>query len=423
MQSIIVEKPYHFIAPHRGDWVPSCIQRLRLVDRYLDHFEGIKSYEVRHAERLKESLRSGCGILLAPNHCRYADPLALGWLAREVDVHVYAMASWHLFHQSWLQGFAIRACGGFSVNREGLDRLSLNTATDILATAERPLVLFPEGTVYRTNDRLHPLLDGVSFLARTAARRREKAGQSPVVIHPIAIKYVFRGDLFSTLDPVLSKMETRITWSQETWQTGPRQADDRHSGEQRAGDPGELLHRVRRLGEALLCLKEIQFLGSAGFGTLDERKETLIERLLCPHEQDLLGRSQTESIIVRIKALRAKLVPRLLASDLTESERRGIWQRLSEIYIAQQIASYPSGYLDQPTDSRLIETVERFEEDVYDRSQIHRPWHAIIDVGHPIVADSEKPARGAADGIMDLLSSRLQETLNELSNESKPLTA
>ena len=406
MQSIIVEKPYHFIAPHRGNWLPSCIQRLRLVDRYLDYFEGIESYEVRNAERLKESLRSGCGILLAPNHCRYADPLALGWLAREVDVHVYAMASWHLFHQSWLQGFAIRTCGGFSVNREGLDRLSLNTATDILATAERPLVLFPEGTVYRTNDRLHPLLDGVSFLARTAARRREKAGQGQVVIHPIAIKYVFRGDLFSTLDPILSKIEARITWSQT---------------HRRSDRPGELVQRVQRLGEALLCLKEIQFFGAVNSGTLEERKTRLIEKLLCRHENDLLGRSQAGSIIARIKALRAKLVPRLLAAGLTESDRKEIWQRLTEIYIAQQIASYPSGYLDLPTDSRLIETVERFEEDIYDRSQIHRPWHAIIDVGHAIVADPEKPARGSTDKIMDLLSSRLQEMLSELSHESKLL--
>lgn len=406
MQSIIVEKPYRFIAPHRGNWVPSCIQKLRLVDRYLDHFEGITSFEVRNAERLKESLRSGCGILLAPNHCRYADPLALGWLARAVDVNVYAMASWHLFHQSWLQGFAIRTCGGFSVNREGLDRLSLNTATDILATAERPLVLFPEGTVYRTNDQLHPLLEGVSFLARTAARRREKAGEGQVVIHPIAIKYVFRGDLFCTLDPVLSKMEERVTWSQGNW---------------RADRPGELLERVRRLGEALLCLKEIQFLGGVKLGTLEERKERLIERLLSCHEVQLLGRSQADATIIRVKALRAKLVPRLLEANLTDNERKEIWQRLTEIYMAQQIASYPSGYLDEPTDSRLIETVERFEEDIYDRSQIHRPWHVIIDVGQAIVANPEKQAKGTVDSAMDLLASRLQGMLSELSLESKPL--
>lgn len=38
--------------------------------------------------------------------------------------------------------------------REGLDRESLRTAIDILATARRPLVVFAEDVVTRANDRL-----------------------------------------------------------------------------------------------------------------------------------------------------------------------------------------------------------------------------------------------------------------------------
>ena len=127
------------------------------------------------AVRCRESLDRGDGILLAPNHCRYADPLVLGWPARELRTHVYAMASWHLFNKGRFDAFAIRKMGGFSIHREGTDRQSLETAIDILATAERPLILFPEGTTNRTNDVLKPLLDGVSFIARSAARRRAKA--------------------------------------------------------------------------------------------------------------------------------------------------------------------------------------------------------------------------------------------------------
>ncbi len=101
MQSIIVEKPYRFVPPHRGNWVPSLIQRLRLVDWYLNRFEGIESYEIRGADFLRNSLAAGHGVLLTANHCRYADPIAMGWLAREVKTHVYAMASWHLFNGGW----------------------------------------------------------------------------------------------------------------------------------------------------------------------------------------------------------------------------------------------------------------------------------------------------------------------------------
>ena len=129
---------------------------------------------MRGSEHLQDSVRLGHGILLAPNHCRYSDPIAMGWIVRQVNVYLYSMASWHLFHQSRLQAFAMRMCGGFSVYREGVDRQSLNTAIEVLVAAKRPLVVFPEGTVFRTNDILQPLLDGVAFLARAAAKRRAK---------------------------------------------------------------------------------------------------------------------------------------------------------------------------------------------------------------------------------------------------------
>ena len=56
MQKIIIEKPYRFIPPHRGNWWPNFIQRFRLIDRYLQRNQGIESYEVRHADRLRASL-------------------------------------------------------------------------------------------------------------------------------------------------------------------------------------------------------------------------------------------------------------------------------------------------------------------------------------------------------------------------------
>ena len=106
------------------------------------------------------------------------------------------MASWHLFLESPLQRFVLRRIGGFSIYREGLDRQALGAAIDILTDAKRPLVIFPEGVITRTNDRLCSLMDGVSFVARSAAKKR--ASQSPpgkVVTHPIAIRYHFDGDI------------------------------------------------------------------------------------------------------------------------------------------------------------------------------------------------------------------------------------
>ncbi len=139
--------------------------------------------------------------------------MVMGWMAREVRCLVYAMASWHLFQQSRFMAWAIHKMGGFSVYREGVDRQAINVAIEILETAARPLVIFPEGAVSRTNDRLHALLDGVAFIARTAAKRRAKAvSGGQVVVHPVAIKYLFGGDLDATADPVLTEIEQRLSW-------------------------------------------------------------------------------------------------------------------------------------------------------------------------------------------------------------------
>lgn len=402
MQEIIIEKPYRFVPPHRGDWIPALIQKTKLVDRYLSRFEGIESFEVRHVERLKESLRAGHGILLAPNHCRYADPIALGWLAREAQVHIYSMASWHLFNQNWLQSLAIKLCGGFSVFREGVDRKSIDTAVEILTEAKRPLVLFPEGTVFRTNDLLNPLMEGVSFLARTAARRRAKAQLGRVVVHPVAIKYLFRGDLPATVEPVLQMIEERLTW-----------ADTMRSR--------NLVARVRCLEEALLSLKEVQFFGKAQAGSLADRKQALIARLMDPLEIELLGRPQGGNLLPRIKQLRALLVPHLTEPATSQEQRRVIWRQLADIYLAQQIESYPVGYLDHPTETRVLETVERFEEDLTDRARIHRPLHAILEVEPAIEVEATKPPKDQPDPITAQLEASLRSRLATLSKESAPV--
>ncbi|MBU6174962.1 MAG: 1-acyl-sn-glycerol-3-phosphate acyltransferase, partial [Planctomycetes bacterium] len=83
MQDIIVEKPYQFIPPHRGTWLPWCILKSGLVKRYLRNYEGVVSYRLHGIDHLKESMRRGHGVLLAPNHCRYADPFLMSYVAEE----------------------------------------------------------------------------------------------------------------------------------------------------------------------------------------------------------------------------------------------------------------------------------------------------------------------------------------------------
>lgn len=326
----------------------------------------------------------------------------MGWVARSAGVHVFAMASWHLFHQSWLQSFAMRMCGAFSVYREGLDRQSLDTAIGILSDATRPLIVFPEGTVHRTNDILQPLLDGVAFLARSAARKRGKAGHGKVVIHPVGIKYLLRTDVQKCVEPIVADMEERFFDVQAT--------------EARSG----LIYRVAQLEEAFLREKEVEYLGDSQSGCRQVRRQQLIACLMEPTEEKWLGRKQQLELLPRIKQLRSTMMPALIAAETAQEKIDEIWRDLGKIYLAQQLASYPNGYLDQPTDTKLLETVERLEEDITDRARTHRPLHAILQIDHPIEVDPNRPGRGQ-DPLMSELSLRLQAMLDKLSMEAKPL--
>jgi 1-acyl-sn-glycerol-3-phosphate acyltransferase len=406
MHEIIVEKPYQFMRPHQGEWVPFVFDKLRLVDRFLYRYQGIGSYEVRGIEHLKESLRGGKGIILAPNHCRYSDPLVMGWVLRPLGVYPYAMASWHLFQRP-LQAWSIRLCGGFSVNREGIDRQALDTAVGAIVEGKRPLILFPEGTVFRNNDLLQPLLDGVSFIARSAARRRSKQGKPAAVIHPIAIKYLFRGDVVHSITPVVEAMESHFNWYKPI--------------QQRAS----LLNRVTRLSQAFLVSKELEHLGEVSGGTIPQRRNFLIEHLLSTAEDRWLSKNGIEkAILPRIKTLRMKMVPELVAQTTSESVKQQIRCDLNRIYVAQQIASYPEGYLDPPIrDTRLLETVEQLEEDILQRARIHRPLHVIIEVGDSIEVTDEKPQKNQVDPLLNELDMRLRKMIYALSEEASVLTS
>ncbi len=399
MQNIIVEKPYRFVPPYPGRiWT----RLLRYyLPRYLRRTWGIAAAEIRGIEHVRESIRKGHGILLAPNHCRPSDPLVMGLVNVPAGRPIHTMASWHLFAESRFQTWLLRRIGAFSVFREGLDREALRAAIHILVEAKRPLVIFPEGVIWRANDRLGTLQEGVAFIARAAARQRAQAtppGQ--VVVHPVALKYFFEGDLPTALNPVLETIETRLSW--------------------RPQRPLPLLERICRVGEALLTLKEIEYLGSAQPGTHPQRLASLIDHLLRPLEKEWLNDQREPAVIDRIKRLRSAIVPDLSAGKLSEEERSRRWRQLTDIYVAQQLAGYPADYLsERPTPERLLETVERFEEDLTDVARTHGPLRVVIQVGPALEVSPARAKSGLDDPILVNLDQQLREMLQRLADEPR----
>ncbi len=399
MQKIIVEKRYQFLPPYTGTFWPTFFRAFRVHDYLLRKTEGVVAHEIRHIERLRRSLAAGHAILITPNHPRTADPLAMGWLAVETPCHFHSMASWHLFEHGRLHAWVIRALGGFSVNREGVDRQAINTAINLLVQGKRPLIIFPEGATSRTADHLQALLDGVAFIARAAAKKRSK--QSPpgkVVVHPIAVKYFFGGDIRQCCDDVLTEIEHRLTWQPQ-----------RHL---------PLPERIIKVGSALLSLKEIEYFGQPQSGTIAERLARLIDRLLGPLETEWFGRVQVGHAVPRVRNLRAKLLPDMVGGRLSSEERIRRWLQLADIYLAQQLATYPPGYLVRPSIDRVLEIVEKYEEDITDKARLHGDLKVVLDVGEAIEVSPEHDRRAPVDPLMLQIQQSLQAMIDKLAEES-----
>lgn len=394
MQYPVRDRPYRFVPPHPGRMWPALLRPVVPALGWL--VCGVRSTQLRGVERLRRSLAAGHGVMLCPNHPRPGDPLQVFRLSTAVRRPFHFMAAWYLFNQfppvgRWL----LRRCGAFSVDREGLDREALKSATQILVEARRPLVVFPEGVVTRLNDRVCPLLDGPAFIARMAARQRAQAGTGRVVIHPVALKYYFRGNYRSAAERLLERLERRLTWR-------PRK-----------GRP--VVERVYLASRAVMTLKEIELFGGTRDGTLPERIAGYIDGLLGPLEKEWLGRVGGGSVADRVKRLRWAIVPDLSAGELPEPERARRWAHLADIHLAQAASFYPGDYVaSRPTPERVLETLERFQEDTGDRGFPLHPYDAVVEVGEELEVTADRGRSGAEDPLTVQLQARIQAMLDGL---------
>ncbi len=173
------------------------------------------------------------------------------------------------------------------------------------------------------------------------------------------------------------------------------------------------------MGLALLSLKELEYFGRTYSDTLAQRMQRLTDGLLAPLEEEWFGSVSQVAVIPRIKALRMKIMPDMVQGRIDAAERARRWRQLADIYLAQQISNYPPDYLDHLTIDRMLETIERFEEDLTDKARVHGQLRAVIEVG-PAIEVSPLRDRGAdVDPLMLKIESALQGMLDRLALESR----
>ena len=101
-----------------------------------------------------------------------------------------------------------------------------------------------------------------------------------------------------------------------------------------------------------------------------------------------------------------------MEGGLSDAERDRRWDQLARLYLAQRLSLYPAGYLEgHPSIERVLETVERLEEDLTDVATVHRPLAVTVSVGEPlaVAADGPRPAaltNDVRDRIETLLNTR-----------------
>lgn len=375
----------------RPFWV-RLLRRHRL--RILKKQQRISKIEILGLESVRGALANNSGMLITPNHSFHFDSYVLFEAAAQVDRPFFFLAAWQVFAMStaW-ESWVLQTHGAFSIDREGTDLRAFKTAVDILKTNPHPLVVFPEGDIYHTNDRLTPFRDGAAAMAISAAKRADR----PIVVVPTALKFWYCDDPTPCLLQVIETIERRFNW--------------------RPRPDLPLKDRVYRLAGAILALKELEYLGSPKQGPLSVRLRELAEMLLSRMEQQAGLKSRGGIIPERVKEVRRHHIQILQKDDVTPEIKAQLQIDMEDLFFVVQLYSYPGDYAEATsTVERLAEIIDKFEEDVLglDYPTVKGERRVTLKFGEPI---DVKPFVTQPDGAHVLtreLETQVQNLLIEL---------
>lgn len=327
MRPLYFEEPYEFIAPYRSKrW---CRVLQHFIPSQLRRKHGVKKWEFRGVEKLRESIDKKHGIILVPNHTHFSDPPLLGMLSIVTGHYFYFAASWHLFKQSRHERWLLTRLGAFSMFREGSNREGIRECARILAEAERPLVIFPEGTYFWQNDRLGPMREGLSLIARHAAKKAER----PIVLHPVAMKYWCLRDPRKNIADRLTTLERWLRWNPQ--------------------EHLPLAERICKLDHAYLAIKEIEYFGAARTGDPGQRMTAVAEHLLAELERQHFGSSRSGQFVSRVHAVRHRVVGKLPEVVGDPVARAETWRQIGILWFCQQVFAHSLEYLLERPSSTL----------------------------------------------------------------------
>ncbi len=385
------QKPYVFRPPQYAGWFRPVLHALTAF--FMRRRFNIRDIQIRGQEHLVRLVRSGQSVLVAPNHADHADPALLVTAGRRYGLAFHFMAAREGFEKGPLQRFVLQRSGAFSVDREGADLASIRTAMNLLREGRHPLVIFPEGEIWHHHEELDLLNEGVATILLRAAEKLPAGRRSYAV--PTAIHISHDLSEAATFSARLSVLEERITWKPKSGL--------------------EIVDRIYRLGGALLSIKEEEFLGEAQKGGLVERIQNLQDHLVRQIERKHERSGDGQPVPLRLKAMRHVIRQELNGAACPPPERQQeLYEQLEELFVAQQLYSYPGQYLRrQPTLDRIAETIFKLEEDVLELENYPAPRRAEVSFGEPVdvlreLQERKLNAKTGVRPMTELLRERIQ---------------
>jgi len=374
---------------------PTLMRLLRAVRRRKQrHEQRLMQVDVQGVDAARELIRADNAVVITPNHPTHADAYSIYAVADSLDIPFYLMTAWQVFmDKSWLGRKVLQWHGCFSVDREATDIGAFRQAVAILQKCPQPLVIFPEGEVYHSNARLRPFRDGAAAIAITAAKRAKR----PLFCLPCGMWYQYVSDPTAELVELMNQLERKIFWRPR-----PELALDR---------------RIYRLAEVLLTIKELEFLETAGQGTLAERIQALAETILQRIEQRQGLQVRSGEIPLRVKDLRQRAIAGMEQESISEDAKKPFLEDLDDLFLVVQLYSYPGDYVsEQPTIERMAETLDKLEEDVLDRfsATVRGCRRSTVLLGDPIEVKPSGDRKHAIAALTETLEQRVQALIDQL---------
>ena len=367
---------------------------------------GILEVQDEGASRISESLLSGAGVLILPNHSFHYDSHTLieaglrnGWCA-------HFMTAWQVFALTGTFGkLSLQRHGCFSINREGTDTKAIRQAIGLLSSDPHPVVIFPEGDIYHSNDRVMPFREGAAAIALKA----QKSASRPIHVYPTVMKCFYTEDPTTELVNMMNRLEHHIRW--------------------RPRPDLPLLERIYRFGKGFLALKEIEYLGATHPGELPERLGHLARHLLDQVRAAHGLKCRGNDIVDQIRNVRSFLIREIEQfqkeletkppSPQLQLRLQKLQHDMDDMFFVTQLSSYRGNYtVANPTIERLAETIDKFEEDIFEL-QYPTPRgkrKAIVKFGDLI--DLSLQSYSAAE-LTQLTEMRVQDLMDELNSSHR----